>query len=57
MVNYLTLDGSIRQDLGSANTRRLRKEGKIPAVIYGTNGSENIYISISKKDFSLKNVK
>ena len=57
MVNYLTLDGSIRKDLGSANTRRLRKEGKIPAVIYGVNGAENTYISISKKDFDKEYLK
>ena len=57
MVNYLTLDGSIRKDLGSANTRRLRKEGKIPAVIYGVNGAENTFISISKKDFDKEYLK
>ncbi len=51
MVEFLTLNGSIRKDLGSANTNRLRKDGKIPAVIYGEKGKENIYISVSKKEF------
>ena len=57
MVNFLTLNGSIRKDLGTANTNRLRKEGFIPAVIYGSNGSENIYISILKKDFEKEYLK
>ena len=57
MVNFLTLNGSIRKDLGTANTNRLRKEGFIPAVIYGSNGSENIYISILKKDFDKEYLK
>ena len=57
MVNFLTLNGSIRKDLGSSNTNRLRKNGFIPAVIYGSNGSDNIYISISKKDFDKEYLK
>ena len=57
MVNFLTLNGSIRKDLGSSNTNRLRKEGLIPAVIYGNNGEENIYISIIKKDFDKEYLK
>ena len=51
MVNFLTLNGSIRKNLGSGNTNRLRKEGNIPAVIYGNNGEDNIYIYLAKKDF------
>lgn len=57
MVNFLTFNGSIRKDLGSANTNRLRKEGYIPAVIYGNNGEENLYISISKKEFDKEYLK
>lgn len=57
MVNFLTLNGSIRKDLGSANTNRLRKEGFIPAVIYGDNGDENIYISVSKRSFDKEYLK
>ncbi len=57
MVEFLTLNGSIRKDLGSSNTNRLRKEGYMPAVIYGTNGSDNLYISIAKKDFDKEYLK
>jgi len=58
MVNFLTLNGSIRSDLGSANTNRLRKQGFIPAVIYRSNNDgENIYISIPKKDFDKEYLK
>lgn len=57
MVNFLTLNGSIRKDLGSANTRRLRREEKIPAVIYGNNGSENIYFSVLRKEFDKEYLK
>lgn len=57
MVNFLTLNGSIRRDLGSANTNRLRKNGFIPAVIYGNAGSDNVYISIPKKDFDKEYLK
>lgn len=57
MVNFLTLNGSIRKDLGSANTRRLRREDRIPAVIYGNNGNENIYLSILKKEFDKEYLK
>lgn len=57
MVEFLTLNGSIRKDLGSSNTNRLRKEGYTPAVIYGTNGSDNLYISIAKKDFDKEYLK
>ena len=57
MVNFLTLNGSIRKDLGSANTNRLRKEGLIPAVIYGNKGAENIYLSVAKKDFDKEYLK
>lgn len=57
MVEFLTLNGSIRKDLGSSNTNRLRKEGKIPAVIYGNNGSENIFIYVAKKDFDKEYLK
>lgn len=57
MVNFLTLNGSIRKDLGSSNTNRLRKEGKIPAVIYGNGGKDNIYISVSQNNFNKEYLK
>jgi large subunit ribosomal protein L25 len=51
MIGF-TLNGSIRDELGSANTNRLRKAGFIPAVIYGDKGAKNTFISIVKKDFN-----
>lgn len=57
MVNFLTLDGSIRKDLGSANTRRLRREGRTPAVIYGNGNNENVYLSVLKRDFDKEYLK
>ena len=57
MVEFLTLNGSIRKDLGSSNTNRLRKEGYTPAVIYGTKGDDNLFISIAKKDFDKEYLK
>lgn len=57
MVNYLALNGNIRSELGTANTNRLRKEGYIPAVIYGSNNNDNIFLSILKKDFDKEYLK
>ena len=51
MVNFLTLNGSIRKNLGSGNTNRLRKEGNIPAVIYGNKLDNSIPIEIHKTEF------
>lgn len=57
MVQYITLNGSIRKDLGSSSTGRLRKEGMIPAVIYGFDDKENVYVSLSKKEFEKEFIK
>jgi large subunit ribosomal protein L25 len=57
MVNYLALNGNIRKDMGSSNTNRLRKEGMIPAVIYGMDNNENIYLSVIKKEFDKEYLK
>ncbi|MDR3290384.1 MAG: 50S ribosomal protein L25/general stress protein Ctc [Rickettsiales bacterium] len=56
MVDF-TLNGSIRKDLGSSNTNRLKQDGFIPAVIYGDNGKENTFISIIKKEFDKEYLK
>ncbi|MDR2526322.1 MAG: 50S ribosomal protein L25/general stress protein Ctc [Rickettsiales bacterium] len=53
----IILNGGIRKDLGSANTNRLRKSGFIPAVVYGDRKKENIFISISKRDFDKEYLK
>ena len=40
-----------RADLGSAHSRRLRRNGQIPAVLYGRNLSENVHVSCDIADF------
>lgn len=42
--------GYKRETLGSSESRRIRREGKIPAVIYGKN--EPMHISVDAKEFS-----
>ncbi|MCK5156232.1 MAG: 50S ribosomal protein L25 [Spirochaetales bacterium] len=46
------LSGIKRTESGTSASRRLRKEGKIPAVIYGKNSP--VHISIDAKEFSSK---
>ena len=41
-----TLPVEIRQDLGKRNSRRLRKAGKTPAVLYG-HGQETVSLAVS----------
>ena len=50
MSEIIKLDGNIREDLGSSFAKKLRKEGRIPAVIYGEN-HVNIYIDLDQKQF------
>jgi len=40
-MKTVTIEGQIRSDLGKKATRDLRKQGMVPAVIYG--GKENIH--------------
>lgn len=44
-MKTIKVEGQVRSDLGKAATRRLRSEGKIPAVIYG--GEETIHCSVA----------
>ena len=37
MASSYVFDAELRKDLGRGHSRRLRVEGKIPAVIYGGN--------------------
>jgi len=58
MVNYINLDGSIRTEMGSGATGRKRKEGLVPAVIYGFESpNDNVYLYISKKEFEKEYLK
>ena len=50
MSEIITLDGNIREDLGSAATRRLRRADRLPAVIY-TGEAENVFVDLDLKKF------
>lgn len=50
MTSSFNLKASTRQTLGSADSRRVRKAGQIPAIILGANG-KNLNIVIDAKDF------
>lgn len=43
------IKGEARKEIGKKNANQLRKEEKIPCVIYG--GKENIHFSATEKDF------
>ncbi|MCP2520394.1 50S ribosomal protein L25/general stress protein Ctc [SCandidatus Aminicenantes bacterium Aminicenantia_JdfR_composite] len=48
-MEQFVIKGEIRKDLGKNACRRLRKEGKLPGILYGNN-MENIPIIVDKKD-------
>jgi large subunit ribosomal protein L25 len=47
-----TLSGTVRKELRKKPARRLRKEGKIPAIIYGHTGSHAI--TVDEHEFNTK---
>ena len=47
-----TLTAHTGRDIGSSSTRRLRAEGKIPAVVYG-HGSEPIPVAVVAREFQI----
>ncbi len=47
-MNTIDVQGALRQDLGKKATKAVRKEGKIPAVMYG--GEEVLHFTTSFKD-------
>ncbi|NKF52657.1 50S ribosomal protein L25 [Shewanella sp. WXL01] len=44
-----TINAEIRTEIGKGSSRRLRHEGKVPAVIYGP-GKEPVAITLLHKD-------
>ena len=48
-MELLKLKANIRKATGNGPARRLRQEGKMPAVLYG-NKTENILLSLNSKD-------
>ena len=49
MENLMTLKAESRQEVGKKIAKKLRKEGRIPAIIYGEH-KESISISLLKND-------
>lgn len=45
-MNTFTLEGNRRETTGSKASRALRREGKVPCVLYG--GDENIHFDVSQ---------
>jgi len=45
----LTIKGEKREDFGKNASRRLRREGRVPAILYGQ-GEPGISLSLNKKD-------
>lgn len=48
MAEQLTLEAQARSNTGSANARRLRRTGRVPAVIYG-GGEEQVMVSLERR--------
>lgn len=48
-MKSVTLSGNKRAERGSSNAKILRKEGKVPAVLYG--GKENIHFTVDEVKF------
>lgn len=46
----VTLKGEKRENFGKNASRRIRKEGKLPAILYGPN-TDNVSLILNKKDF------
>jgi len=55
MTKKIKLDGSVRENLGSGHSKRLRKQGLLPCVIYDKNG--NVYLSLEAKEFNKEYLK
>ena len=47
-MNTIEVQGAVRQDLGKKATKAVRKEGKIPAVMYG--GEDVLHFTTTYKD-------
>lgn len=48
-MNILTLQGHVRENIGTSSSRKLRREGKLPAIVYGNDKEAMpIYIDHNK---------
>lgn len=48
----VSIEASLRSDFGKGAARRLRREGKIPAVVYGQ-GAELLHVAVDAKELTL----
>jgi large subunit ribosomal protein L25 len=48
-MKALKLSGSLRENVGKKDAKKLRKEGNVPCVLYG--GEKQIHFSMPEKDF------
>lgn len=49
-MKTVALSGSPRENVGKANAKRLRREGNVPAVIYGGKEQKHIYVNAIEFD-------
>lgn len=45
----ITLSAQVRSDFGSAASRRIRRDGRVPAIVYGGSG-DNVAVSLDPKE-------
>ncbi len=48
-MKSVAIFGNVRANLGKADSRELRLQGKVPCVLYG--GKENVHFSVYASDF------
>lgn len=48
-MKALKLSGSLRESVGKKDAKKLRREGRVPCVLYG--GKDQVQLSILEKDF------
>ena len=51
MSDVILLDAEVRSKLGSGAARELRRNGKVPAVIFGQ-GTDPIAVSLPEKEIT-----
>ena len=48
-MKTVSMSGSLRENVGKKDAKKLRREEKVPCVLYG--GKEQVHVSIDEKDF------
>lgn len=48
-MKTVSMSGSLRENVGKKDARKVRLEGKVPCVLYG--GKEQLHFSVDEKDF------